>query len=311
MFRLPSDQVQPSTQDVTKAQKLQQLALDIAAGTGKDLATVTEALGKAYDGNLGALKRIGVPLDENIVKTKDFDAAVIALSETFEGQADAAANTFAGRLARFKVAIDEAKESLGQALLPLLERFAKFATDVLAPALQGIIDGLTGKKKSVVPSLGMFAEATNEGEEAGYNLGVALRELGSGLGSLAGAFDSNTSSDSGFVRFINLLTRMVEGLDSLFAKLDAAVQRFRDFKQAFDDSLIGQFASATGQFAPDAPLSGKVQGLVGINTQKPTIIVNNNIKTAVDPQATARAITKVTNTATKTTGIKPFNFGFR
>jgi hypothetical protein len=305
------DRLVRSTQDVTKAQKLQQLALDIAAGTGKDLATVTEALGKAYDGNLGALKRIGVPLDENIVKTKDFDAAVIALSETFEGQADAAANTFAGRLARFKVAIDEAKESLGQALLPLLERFAKFATDTLAPALQGIIDGLTGKKKSVVPSLGMFAEATNEGEEAGYNLGVALRELGSGLGSLAGAFDSNTSSDSGFVRFINLLTRMVEGLDSLFAKLDAAVQRFRDFKQAFDDSLIGQFASATGQFAPDAPLSGKVQGLVGINTQKPTIIVNNNIKTAIDPQATARAITKVTNTATKTTGIKPFNFGFR
>ena len=305
------DRLVRSTQDVTKAQKLQQLALDIAAGTGKDLATVTEALGKAYDGNLGALKRIGVPLDENIVKTKDFDAAVIALSETFEGQADAAANTFAGRLARFKVAIDEAKESLGQALLPLLERFAKFATDVLAPALQGIIDGLTGKKKSVVPSLGMFAEATNEGEEAGYNLGVALRELGSGLSSLASAFDDETTSESGFVRFINLLTRMVEGLDSLFSKLDAAAQKFRDFKTAFDNSLIGQFASASGQFAPDAPLSGKVQGLVGINTQKPTIIVNNNIKTAVDPQATARAITKVTNTATKTTGIKPFNFGFR
>jgi hypothetical protein len=305
------DRLVRSTQDVTKAQKLQQLALDIAAGTGKDLATVTEALGKAYDGNLGALKRIGVPLDENIVKTKDFDAAVIALSETFEGQADAAANTFAGRLARFKVAIDEAKESLGQALLPLLERFAKFATDVLAPALQGIIDGLTGKKKSVVPSLGMFAEATNEGEEAGYNLGVALRELGSGLSELAGAFDDETTSESGFVRFINLLTRMVEGLDSLFGKLDTAQQKFRDFKQSFDESLIGQFASASGQFAPDAPLSGKVKGLVGINTQKPTIIVNNNIKTAVDPQATARAITKVTNTATKTTGIKPFNFGFR
>ena len=61
------DRLVRSTQDVTKAQKLQQLALDIAAGTGKDLAAVTEALGKAYDGNLGALKRIGVPLDENIV----------------------------------------------------------------------------------------------------------------------------------------------------------------------------------------------------------------------------------------------------
>jgi phage-related protein len=227
------------------------------------------------------------------------------LSDTFEGQADAAANTFAGRLARFKVAIDEAKESLGQALLPLLERFAKFATDVLAPALQGIIDGLTGKKKSVVPSLGMFAEATNEGEEAGYNLGVALRELGSGLGQLASAFDDETTSESGFVRFINLLTRMVEGLDSLFAKIDAAIQKFRDFKKAFDDSLVGQFVNATGQFAPDAPASGKAKGLVGINTQNPTVVNNYNIKGAIDAQAVARTITKIQNTAAKTTGIRP------
>lgn len=305
------DRLVRSTQDITKAQKLQTLALDISAGTGKDLATVTEALGKAYDGNLGALKRIGVPLDENIIKSKDFDKAVVALSETFAGQADVAANTFAGRMARIKIALDEAKESLGQALLPILEKFARFATDTLAPALQGLVDGLIGKKKSVVPSLGMFKEATNEGEDAGYSLGVALRDLGSGLGSLAGAFDSNTTADSGFVRFINLLTRMVEGLDSLFAKLDAAVQRFRDFKQAFDDSLIGQFASATGQFAPEASFSDKAKGLVGINTNKPTVIINNNVKGAIDPQGTARTITKVQNTALKTTGIKPFNFGFR
>jgi hypothetical protein len=305
------DRLVRSTGDVTKAQKLQQLALDIAAGTGKDLATITEGLGKAYDGNLGALKRLGIPLDENIVKTKDFDAAVKVLSATFEGQAEIAANTFAGRMTRLKLAIDEATDEIGFALLPILERFATFATNNLVPALQGFIAALTGKQKSVVPSLGMFAEKTNEAENAGYDLGAALRNLGSGLGSLASAFDSSTNNESGFVRFINLLTRMVEGLDSLFAKLDAAIQKFRDFKTAFDNSLIGQFASATGQFAPDAPLSGKVQGLVGINTQKPTIIVNNNIKTAVDPQATARAITKVTNTATKTTGIKPFNFGFR
>ncbi len=106
------DRLVRSTQDVTKAQKLQQLALDIAAGTGKDLAAVTEALGKAYDGNLGALKRIGVPLDENIVKTKDFDAAVIALSNTFAGQAAAAAETFAGRMSRVQIAVDEAKEQI-------------------------------------------------------------------------------------------------------------------------------------------------------------------------------------------------------
>jgi hypothetical protein len=305
------DRLVRSTQDVTKAQKLQQLALDIAAGTGKDLATVTEALGKAYDGNLGALKRIGVPLDENIIKTKDFDKAVIALSETFAGQADVAADTFAGRMARLNVAFGEAKEDLGKAILPLLERFAKIATETLAPALQGLVDGLTGKKKSVVPALGMFEDKTNTAEDAGYNLGQALRNLGSGLGTLVGQFDSSTGAESGFVKFINLLTAMVNGLDSLFTKIDAAVQKFRDFKQAFDESLIGQFASATGQFAPDAPLSGKVQGLVGINTQKPTVVINNNVRGAIDPQGTARTITKVQNTALKTTGIKPFNFGFR
>lgn len=299
------DRLVRSTQDVTKAQKLQQLALDISAGTGKDLATVTEALAKAYDGNLGALKRIGVPLDENIVKTKDFDKAVIALSETFAGQAETAANTFAGRLARFKIAIDEAKESLGAALLPVLERFAKFATEQIAPAIQGIVDGLTGKKKSVVPALGMFAEKTNTAEDAGYNLGLAIRNLGSGLSNLSKVFDDSTGDESGFVRFINLLTSMVNALDSLFAKIDAAIQKFRDFKKAFDESLIGQFVNATGQFAPEAPLAGKVQGLVGVKTQ-PTVVNNINVKGAIDPQGTARQIVKVTNTAQKTTGITVF-----
>ncbi len=71
---------------------------------------------------------------------------------------------------------------------------------------------------------------------------------------------------------------MVEGLDSLFSKLDAAQQKFRDFKQAFDDSLVGQFVNATGQFAPDAPASSKAKGLVGINTQKPSVVINNNFK---------------------------------
>ena len=70
------DRLVRSTGDLTKAQKLQQLALDISAGTGKDLATITEGLGKAYDGNLGALKRLGVSLDDSIIKSKDFDAAV-------------------------------------------------------------------------------------------------------------------------------------------------------------------------------------------------------------------------------------------
>jgi len=294
-----------STKDTKESQKALNIAMDISSATGKDLDTVTSALGKAYDGNTASLGKLGLGIDTAILKTGDMDLITKTLGETFKGFAEQEANTLEGRFQRISIAINEAKESIGAALLPIIEKFAKFATDSLVPALQGIVDGLTGKKKSVVPSLGMFEEATNNSEDAGYNLGVALRELGSGLGSLAGAFDSNTSDDSGFVRFINLLTRMVEGLDSLFSKLDAAQQKFKDFKQAFDNSLIGQFVNATGQFAPDAPVSSKVAGLVGINTQKqPSVVINNNFKGPVDQQSYARQTVKVLNTATKTTGIR-------
>lgn len=136
------DRLVRSTKDVEEAQKLQNLALNIAAGTGKDLGAVSEALGKAYDGNLGALKRLGVGIDESIIKSKDFDAAAAALSETFAGQATIQAETFAGKLDRLKVAFDEGKETVGSyiltAITPLVENivnnvipaFSKIATTI-------------------------------------------------------------------------------------------------------------------------------------------------------------------------------------
>jgi hypothetical protein len=147
------DRLLRSTKDVTKAQELQSLALDIAAGTGKDLGAVSEALGKAYDGNLGALKRLGVGIDDSIIKSKDFDAAAAALSKTFEGQASKQAETFQGKMARLTIAFDEAKETVGSyvldALTPLISGFVDkgipaiqdFASDLsktLGPAFSGI-----------------------------------------------------------------------------------------------------------------------------------------------------------------------------
>jgi len=66
------DRLVRSTKDVEEAQKLQTLAINIAAGTGKDLQAVSEALAKAHDGNFTALKRLGGGIDENIIKTKNF-----------------------------------------------------------------------------------------------------------------------------------------------------------------------------------------------------------------------------------------------
>ena len=298
------DRLVRSTQDVTKAQKLQTLALDIAAGTGKDLATVSEALGKAYDGNLGALKRIGVPLDENIVKTKDFDAAVIALTQTFAGQADAAAETFAGRMARIKIAIDEAKEQLGFALLPLLERFARFATEQLAPALQGLVDGLTGANRDslkrafydVSTGTVTFQDDLDNTQGAAYLLGEQIRRTTAIIGDMLDKV-TNAAEGEGFKKLLTVITSVIAGLEK-------AISLYNSLPD-FGKLLI----NPVGQLAPLAGTAAQIPST--ISGRGTTVIVNNNIKTAVDPQATARAITKVTNTATKTTGIKPFNFGFR
>jgi hypothetical protein len=151
VLRPSLDRLVRSTKDVQKAQELQTLALDIAAGTGKDLKTVSEALGKAYDGNLGALKKLGVGIDESIIKSKNFDAAAAALSKTFEGQASKQAETFQGKMARLTVAFDEAKETVGSyvldALTPLLSGFV----DKGIPAIQGFADSLG---KTLGPAFG-------------------------------------------------------------------------------------------------------------------------------------------------------------
>ncbi|CAB4149879.1 hypothetical protein UFOVP560_2 [uncultured Caudovirales phage] len=145
------DRLIRSTKDATKAQELQSLALDIAAGTGKDLQAVSEALGKAYDGNLGALKKLGVGIDDSIIKSKDFDAAAAALAATFEGQATKQAETFQGKMARLSVAFDEAKETVGSYVLDALTPLISAFVDKGIPAIQDVAQNLG---KTLGPAFG-------------------------------------------------------------------------------------------------------------------------------------------------------------
>jgi hypothetical protein len=106
-----------ATGDSIKAQELLGLALDISAGSGKELETVTLALAKGVNGNVGAFTKLGIPLDANIVKTKDFAAAQEVLTKQFGGASTVAANTFEGQLKRLNIIIGEAVESIGYAIL--------------------------------------------------------------------------------------------------------------------------------------------------------------------------------------------------
>jgi hypothetical protein len=140
------DRLLRSTESVSEAQRLQSLALDISAGTGKSLQTVTEALGKAYDGNFVALNKLGGSIDASIIKNKDFDAAIASLSSTFEGKATAAAETFDGKLARLKVAFDETKETVGSVILDALTPLLNNLVNKIIPAVSTFIDSIGGKQ---------------------------------------------------------------------------------------------------------------------------------------------------------------------
>lgn len=197
------DRLVRSTKDVQKAQELQTLALDIAAGTGKDLSAVSEALGKAYDGNLGALKRLGVGIDDSIIKSKNFDAAAAALSKTFEGQASKQAETFQGKMARLTVAFDEAKETVGSYVL-----------DALTPLLSGFVD-------KGIPAIQDFAK--NLGETLGPAFGQIFKVIKEDLLPILTSWWEFLYKEI-IPAIGKIVGPILEGLKAAFDKIKKAVQ---------------------------------------------------------------------------------------
>ena len=125
-----------STNDVQKAQELLNLALDISAATGKPLEEVANGLGKAYDGNTNALGRMGLGIDQSILKTKNFDLVQQELTKTFGNFAENEAQSTEKQMARLKIAYDEFQEAVGYRVLPILTKFLDLITTYIMPALE-------------------------------------------------------------------------------------------------------------------------------------------------------------------------------
>jgi hypothetical protein len=117
-----------ATGDVTKAQQFANQAMDIAASTGKPLATVTDAIAKAMGGNLTALAKLAPEYRQMIKDGADFETVMSLIADTTGGAATEAANTAQGQFKRLGVALDETKESIGAALLPAVQAVLPFLT---------------------------------------------------------------------------------------------------------------------------------------------------------------------------------------
>jgi hypothetical protein len=149
---LTDDELRPSferfvraTKDSDSALKLQSLAIDVAAGSGKSLEAVTNAMARAAEGNTTALGKLGVGLTAAQLKTMSMDDVTKALATTFGGQAAQQADTFQGKMARLQVAFDEGKETIGSFVLDAVTPMINTIVNTVIPAVAGFINSVGGK----------------------------------------------------------------------------------------------------------------------------------------------------------------------
>jgi hypothetical protein len=114
-----------ATKDLSHAQRLLKVALNVSAATGMDLGSVSEALSRGFSGNMRSLAALSPELKTAIKNGADFSDVLKILEGNFGGASDAAANTAAGGLKKMQIALDDAQETIGLALVPYLAEFAK------------------------------------------------------------------------------------------------------------------------------------------------------------------------------------------
>jgi hypothetical protein len=216
------DELRPSlsklvrgTKDITKAQKLLALSLDVSRGSGKSLSQVTDSISKALGGNMGALAR----LSPEVKDQKSLDEILQALGKTYKGSASTAADTFQGRMDRLKVAINETKESIGYALLPIFEKMVTFIQTRILPVIQKFVDsiGRQGLAKTLKDTSGQIFNWYREADGA---TGATL-DFAAAVVTLGVAF-KGLAILSGIASTISAISTAIGGLGTVSAGLGAA-----------------------------------------------------------------------------------------
>jgi len=304
-----------ATGDVTQAQKLNNLALDISAATGKDLATVSLTLAKAYDGNFGALTKLGIPLDESIKKSKDFNLVQGELTRLFGGAAAANTETYAGQLAIVTERFGEMKEAIGISLLPQMKKLLE-NVNLMAKGFSGEDpEGLSNRARELA---GNF-----EGNGAN-SLGGSLRAV---TDAFAGLFSTVTedgdSTTNILVSIAGALETIANAINSASAAYERALPFFRFIQnplnlnipeagftprpktkpkgQAAGGSVMGGQAYRVGEFGPEMFVpagSGSIRSLSG-GTGGNTVI---NINGVIDAESARRSIEKLLQNSARRTG---------
>lgn len=257
------DQLRPSlnrlllaTNDVSEAQSGLTLALDIAAGTGRTVEQVSNSLGKAYEGNVGALAKLGVGLDAATLKSMSMSEITTALSSKFGGQAAAAAETYQGKIDRLNIAVDEAKETIGYALLNALDSVSNAFGGVgglqdgigqTGRGIAGLIDQVSG----LIEKLGILANVTAESREQDeysqdsyQKLVLLIPIVGTYLNALSHANENAARENAN-------TAGTVQNLTDKYYNLAAAIQTAGTALSISDTFSAAQGGTPTGGYTPE------------------------------------------------------------
>lgn len=249
-----------STKDIGKAQKLLNLALDISGRTGKPLATVVNALGKAYDGSNTALAKLGLGYSKAELKAKSFSQIQGDLEKSFAGGANEKANTFEGTMARLKITFDELKESIGT---PLIKQFQKIADAAIA------VGDAFGKKGVA----GAVEELKFQLQFLIYDKNGELNDLGKQLNAIIQIYDI-------FAKVANKTRYLPQTMIASKVLTGKAVRE--------EMSSIDTFSSNIDVKARD-----QRQRLAKIERSlPPAIVVNVNVGAGTDPAKVGREVKK-------------------
>jgi uncharacterized protein YukE len=306
-----------ATGDLTESQRLNNLAVDVSAATGKDLETISLALARAYGGNIGALKRLGIPLDDNIVKTKDFEAATDELQRLFGGAAAANTETLEGKLAILRETFGELQEGIGQKFIPILKNLLDNVTEVSRAFSGEDPEGLSARARELKGEVG----DTSTG-----SLGRSLKILADSFGTLFKAFsedgDSTTDSMQELANALNNIAKGINAIADAYRKAKSLGGTIVDWLTIdeggpkFADSRFGQALGYTnratgggvmanrpymvGEFGPELFVpsgSGSIRpngGTGGGNT-----FIFNGV---IDGESARRSIERLMQTSSKRTG---------
>lgn len=142
-FNVTDDELRPAmarltavTGSTAAAQSLMQTSLDVSAQSGADLATSVGAIIKATKGQYKALGNLVPGLDSATLATKDFGKITDKVNKITGGAAAKRAETLEYRLMGLKIAYGEILETLGYALLPVMERFVNIVSTKILPQLE-------------------------------------------------------------------------------------------------------------------------------------------------------------------------------